>query len=138
MTEYTNPRQMMLMLMPMPEVHRDMPDDPATPEGGDIGQSPVAATTTLASLATMLVPIPDTVEGVMLVDPRAIVIDPVNVRHNVPFDPTARGELIAICGQWATRSPYGCAAIPAAALGSCACPDPSAVALATRMRMAAL
>lgn len=31
----------------------------------------------------------------MLVDPRAIVIDPVNVRHGVPFDPIARGELIA-------------------------------------------
>ena len=92
MTNYANSHQ--IMLMPTPEAHRKMPDKPATPEGGGIGQSAVTATTIFASLATMLVPIPDTVEGVMLVDPRAIVIDPVNVRHGVPFDPTARGELI--------------------------------------------
>lgn len=42
MTDYANSHQM--MLMPTAEVHRKMPDNPATPEGGGIGQSAVTAT----------------------------------------------------------------------------------------------
>lgn len=42
MADYANSHQM--MLMPMEEVHRKMHDNPATPEGGGIGQSAVTAT----------------------------------------------------------------------------------------------
>lgn len=39
-------------------------------------------------------PVPDTVPGVMLVDPRFVAVDPVNARHGLVFDPAAQDELI--------------------------------------------
>jgi ParB/RepB/Spo0J family partition protein len=56
--------------------------------------SQLAVQTPLETLSTLFVIVPDTIPGVMLVDPRAIVIDPVNVHYNVAFDPDRHGELI--------------------------------------------
>lgn len=77
------------LLMELPEV--SPPGMPAVTEPGKFASAP----TSLTTLATVLDVIPDATPGVVLVDPRAIAIDPVNVRHGLSFDAEARGELIA-------------------------------------------
>lgn len=55
---------------------------------------PAVSTTALGALASLFTVIEDAVPGVVLVDPRAVTVDPVNTRAGVAFDPGARGELI--------------------------------------------
>lgn len=85
-----------MMLMHLPEMHFDEPTESDTP--GPTKSVPtsvsIPAVTALSTLDTLLVLVPDVVKGVMLVDPRAVVIDPVNVRHAMRFDPAMRAELI--------------------------------------------
>jgi ParB/RepB/Spo0J family partition protein len=95
MTDQTNDADQM-MLMHLPQAHPDKPIAVDVPAKGKPLPAPVSTSTSkaLGTLDTLLALIPDAVKGVMLVDPRIITIDPVNVRHGMRFDPAVRGELI--------------------------------------------
>ena len=72
-----------------------LPKNKRPPARAQMFNAPMAtATTALGSLATLFALFPDPVPGIVLVDPRAIMVDPVNVNYGVPFDPEAHGELI--------------------------------------------
>ncbi|RYY17175.1 MAG: hypothetical protein EON55_02775 [Alphaproteobacteria bacterium] len=88
-----NAEQMMLMELPKAEPSKDHDKQEGT-SPTSIASPQLPATTVLGTLATLFETFPDEVAGVVLVDPRAIAIDPVNVRHGTLFDPEARGELI--------------------------------------------
>ena len=92
MAQRKTEEQMMLLELPVLA-----PEDDATAPATASDLAPVlpeAAGTPLGSLAALFLVVPDVVEGIRLVDPRAIAVDRVNARHGMAFDANAQGELI--------------------------------------------
>lgn len=74
----------------------DLPAMPVAAPGTVIAPSKRRAAPAVArpTPSDPFAPVPDTVPGIMLVDPRFVRVDPINARYGIPFDSGAQAELI--------------------------------------------